>query len=403
MFNRTDSIMELYWNNLLLNTYTLSQESQVDLIIDSVLISEVVHKYSYKNGTRVLKGNWVVDQNGKKVFDYRKCYSYLTMEPWTLKASRQHAKMLLKSNSTGDPNIQNLRAIFLNFILKHRVEQNEFKIFYKMFSETYENDKEMPADVKKKISTNFSLTKEELDKLTDKVYNLTMANDKPLRIDCEMKLISDSYLASFSRFCSDYVKGAKLENLIVGNSFPDVEKSIEKISILFTEFLKKKIKSYSDEASRKNYLSNVEKINKKYLKLIELTEKNCDDFFKDLKTIYNQDIEDAAKELKTKKENILSNFKENFDVFGYLLWEFLAKDWMRNEILAYFDTHRSIIKALCMSYLPTEVIVEKAKAIKEYVNRRISFDNTNSDNIHVLSPVDEDMDQEVRNGLDDEL
>lgn len=398
LFNDSSSQNDKYCDFLGLNTYTFSKESQIDLMIEAILKSEKIYKYTYKNGTRIAKGKYVVDKNGKQKFQPLFDLAYLSVEPWPLKFSKTYAKLMIGAISTGDPVIQNLRAILFNWILKHRVEKSEFLKFYKLFQGTLKKD-DFPQDAKKLIFSEDDLGKEKLDWLTDKIYNLTVANEKPMRIDCEQKLISDAYLATYSRFCEDYVKGSTLDNLVAGNSFSDLEKSIEKISKLFKEFLKSKIKFLPTQESRKAYMTNTVSLNRKYKQLIELTKKNSDEFFKVMIERYGEKIKQKSADKKIKFDDLKIRFKENFDVLGYLLWEFLTKAWMKWELLHYFDENMFMIYSLCESYLPSEMLYAKAQTIKKYILDKITLDNHKPHGVHLISPIDETTDPKVYSGL----
>lgn len=398
IFNEKKSTSTTYCDFLGLNTFTFSNSSQIDLVLESILRSEKIYKYTYKNGTRIAKGTYSVDKDGKQKFTPEMDIEFLNTEPWPLKISKEYAKILMEVKSTGDRKIQNLRAILLNWILKHRVEQKEFLKFYNLLKETL-SQKDFPADIKSEIMSDKFIEKTRLDFLTDKIYNLTVANERPIRIDCEQKLISDAYLASYSRFCTEYVKGSNLENLVEGNSFSDLEKSIEKINELFREFLKNKIKFLPNQPSRTEYMTNVEKINKKYKELIALTKKNTDEFFEVLYKRYETKIKERGKTEEDHKK-MKNMFKENFDVMGYLLWEYLTKAWMKNELIHYFDNHTYVIFSLSENFLPSEVLMEKANNIKKFINDKIMLDNDKPHGIHLMSPIDETTDPVVYSGLE---
>jgi hypothetical protein len=79
-----------------------STDNQIDFILQSIIRSEQIANYSYKNGTRVKKGYFYKDEKGVERFKHVADYSYISVEPWPLKLSRTLAKDLLKIPNVGD-------------------------------------------------------------------------------------------------------------------------------------------------------------------------------------------------------------------------------------------------------------------------------------------------------------
>jgi len=74
-------------------------------------------------------------------------------------------------------------------------------------------------------------------------------------------LIADSYLSRFSKYCSEYCKGVKAENLMHGNTYPDIERSMHNLSALLLEYLTLKLRNIKLESDRQTFLLNTVLIN----------------------------------------------------------------------------------------------------------------------------------------------
>jgi hypothetical protein len=102
LYKKEKDCTDYYTKFLGLNAYMYSTENQVDFVLQSIIESDLVAKYSYKNGTRVKKGKFYKDPDGKEKFMPIQDFSHINNEPWPLKLSRFYAKELLKIENSGD-------------------------------------------------------------------------------------------------------------------------------------------------------------------------------------------------------------------------------------------------------------------------------------------------------------
>lgn len=117
-----------------------------------------------------------------------------------------------------------------------------------------------------------------------------MKDSKPLISTCERRLIADSYLSRFAKYCSEYCKDVKVENLIKGNTYPDIEKSMHNLSALLLEYLNLKLRNIRLESDRQTFLLNTALINQKFKDLIWITQKNTESFLLKLNTRYKETL-----------------------------------------------------------------------------------------------------------------
>jgi len=320
----------------------------------------------------------------------------MSVEPWPFKASREYAKDLMSAGNSGDPKIQNLRAILYNWIMKHRVEQSEFRSFYELIKKSW-NGPYFDRELKNKLMSNKDVDSKILDKLTDELYRAVIVKELPLATNCEKKLGSDAYLATYSKLCSEYTKGIKVDNLIEGNTYPDLDKSIEKLSHLFKDYLSKIVKQIPNERQRKAFMRDTKLINGKLKKITNLCVKNTNSFYETLIKRYGAKMKEAAKNDPAAYKKRLRFLKENLDVVGYNLWGYMTKQWMVRELLEYFDNHISKLIWFSDGYIATEQIVRNSKEIDSYIQEKIAVGKKKFVGIRIMSPIDDTTDPEVHN------
>ena len=107
-----------------------ANEPQIDYVLQSIIKADNIAKFSYKNGTRIKKGEYYKDANGIERFRHMIDFSHIGEEPWPLKFSRVYAKDLLKNSDSGSKAIQNTREVFFELILNNTMEKKEFLNFY---------------------------------------------------------------------------------------------------------------------------------------------------------------------------------------------------------------------------------------------------------------------------------
>jgi hypothetical protein len=332
------------------------------------------------------------------VFKSEEDKEHETIEPWPLKATREYAKDLIGAKSTGAAEIQNLRAVLFNWIMQHRVEESEFKSFYNLLKICWKFGK-IPLKVKNVLkSKTEDPTPEALDQLTEELYKSVVVNEFPLITNCEKMMGSDAYLARYSKLCSEYIKGIKVMNLIEGNTYPDLDKSIDKLSQLFKDFLLKEVRRIETEAARKRYMENTKMINAKLKNITNVTIQNTQRFCKTLEARYELKLKQAAKMDEAKYQKRLKFLKENLDVVGYNLWEYMTKQWMVRELLMYFDQHPDELVWFSEGYLSTEMIILRSRKLSEYMKKKIYVGKKKIVGVKTLAPIDATTDPGVYDG-----
>lgn len=366
-----------------------STDNQIDYTLQAILKADAVAKYSYKNGTRVKKGTFYKDANGIERFKPISDFSHIGEEPWPLKYSRFYSKELLKIDNSGHKKIQNLRTILFNIILSNKMEKAEFLRFYKLLKDLY-TSKEFPEQLKTTMANELDMSTNDLYILEQQIYHEVVKDERPLLKHCELKLAGDSYLAPYSKYCSEYVRDIKVENLIVGNTYPDVEKSVQKLSLLLQEYLTIKLRNIKLESERKAFLLDTKLINKKFKDLIQITMKNTARFMDKLLVRYKVQLLKQSNNDEIKLQARTGQLKENFEVVSYNIWRYLTKEWMQKELLRYFDQHLDKLMWLSDGYLSSEMLINQGDVMKKYMQMRVKIGVDKKKKVRTLTPVNSD-------------
>jgi hypothetical protein len=269
------------------------------------------------------------------------------------------------------------------------MEKSEFLKFYKLLKDVY-NSKYFSLELKQTLRNKQDLSLVDFKIVTTEIYEIVMSDERPLMKECELKLAGDNYLAPYSKYCSEYVRGIRIENLVEGNTYPDLQKSIEKVSLLLKEYLIIKLRNIKKESDRKTFLLHTDVINKKFKDLIKITEDNTVRFLKKVYLRYGKKLEEQDGKDKAKYEKRKKQLKENFEVVSYNIWRYLTKEWMQKELLRYFDLHTEKLIWLSEGYLASEMLVNQGNTMKNYMDDRLKISSNPKKMVRTLTPVDSD-------------